>query len=45
MRGLRRIEAEGAKMNGRFDVFADDVRQRFRVLNDRMAGIENRLAA
>ena len=31
---LAAIEAEATKINGRFDIFAADVRQRFRVLND-----------
>ena len=42
---LERVDAGLSGLNERVDGLSDDMRQRFRVLNDRVAVIENRLVA
>jgi chaperonin cofactor prefoldin len=44
-RRLTRLERQGLETRTRLDGLHADMRQRFRLLNDRVAAVENRLAA
>ena len=44
-RRLTSLEQQGLETSTRLDDLHADMRQRFRLLNDRVAAVENRLAA